>query len=82
MSNAMPNPNQTTRRSRVFPPKFTLTIEECPTLGWIITTDAHPGFIQTILPEEGLPEGLRQFPAILRECLVAKMDLEREKAGG
>lgn len=62
------------RTGGLFPAKFTLTIEEHPTLGWVVTSDAHKGFMHTIMPEEGLPEGLRQIPAALRLILVAQMD--------
>ncbi len=33
----------------------------------------------TIMPEEGLPEGLRRVPAALRQILVAQMDSDRER---
>ncbi len=65
-----------TARDRLFPARFTLLIEENPILGWVVTTDAHPGFLHVIHPEEGLPEGLRKVPASLRLLLVAQKDLE------
>jgi hypothetical protein len=73
------NPPTTSRTGGFFPTKFTLTIEEHPVIGWIVTSDAHKGFIHSIMPEEGLPEGLRKVPASLRWLLVAQMDADREK---
>jgi hypothetical protein len=64
--------------SKLFPPRFTLTIDEHPASGWVVTSDAHKGFTQTIMPEEGLPEGLRRTPALLRQILVAQADADRE----
>lgn len=65
----------------LFPSKFTLTIEEDSKLGWVITSDAHKGFMQIVHPEEGLPEGLRQVPMGLRMILAAQMDADRETKG-
>lgn len=74
----MSDQTTTLGRTKLFPMKFTLTIEEHPVLGWIVTSDAHKGFMHMIMPEEGLPEGLRKIPAALREILVAQMDLDIE----
>lgn len=71
--------SKTSRTGGLFPRKFTLTIEEHPTLGWIVSTDLHKGWLYTIMPEEGLPEGLRKIPGSLREILVAQQDADLEK---
>lgn len=70
-------------KGRVLPQKFTLTVEEDIRIsGWWITSDAHQGFLQVVLHEEGLPEGLRKTPASLREILVAQMDADAEALHG
>jgi hypothetical protein len=67
--------------SKLFPAKLTLIIEEAPKIGgWFVTSDAHRGFLYYIQPEEGLPEGLRQVPAVLRLLLVAQMDTDIARA--
>jgi hypothetical protein len=68
------------RTGGLFPQKFTLTIEEHATLGWIVTSETFIGFNQLIMPEEGLPEGLRKVPGALRELLVARIDAERDRS--
>lgn len=68
------------RTNGLFPHEFTLTITEHPSLGWIVKSDAHPGFSHIIMPEEGLPEGLRKVPAALRQILVAQQDWNVEQA--
>lgn len=66
-------------RSRVLPRTFTLTIEEHDSLGWVVTSDAHPGFLHLIHPEQGLADGLREVPMGLRLILVAQMDADAER---
>jgi len=75
----MTDNSSTSRTGGLFPTKFTLTIEEHPTLGWVVTSDAHSGFMVTIMPEEGLPEGLRKVPGQLRQILVAQIDADNDR---
>jgi hypothetical protein len=67
----------------ILPAEFTLKITENETLGWVITSDAHKGFLCIATFEEGLVEGLREAMTCLRQIIVAQMDLDlgRERAG-